>query len=178
MELSSCDSLDCKATVLRIAGDSLAFLLRQLHDQNVRDQNEDAQDMLAHASSPASKLYTLVTRDVLPRTRVLLADKEQVALNALRVLAILVVEPPAAMPFPRCLYVFRPQTHTPFRYQFNGAKRYGMQFCPLVLPLLSPSNPLCSTHLFAVVRTLPPPHQKARLVNVCFRFGLSQNVQT
>lgn len=127
MDMSACDSLDCKATVLRIAGDSLAFLLRRLHVQN-----ENAQEMLLHASSPASKIYTLVTRDVLPRARALLADKDQVAVNSLRILAVLVVEPPNSMPFPRCLY--------------------DMQFCPLVLPLLTPSNPLCSTHLFAVVR--------------------------
>jgi hypothetical protein len=127
MDMSACDSLDCKATVLRIAGDSLAFLLRRLHVQN-----ENAHEMLLHASSPASKIYTLVTRDVLPRARALLADKEQVAVNSLRILAILVVEPPNSVPFPRCLY--------------------DMQFCPLVMPLLTPSNPLCSTHLFAVVR--------------------------
>ena len=74
--------------------------------------------MLKHASSPASKIYTLVTRDVLPRVRLLLADKEQVTLNSLRVLAILVSEN-QQMPFPRCLF--------------------DLQFCPLLLPLLIPA---------------------------------------
>jgi hypothetical protein len=27
-----------------------------------------------------------------------------------------------------------------------------MQFCPLILPLLTPGNAVCCTHLFAVVR--------------------------
>lgn len=131
MEMSACDSADCKATVLRIAGDSLSFLLNDLGDA--------AKDMLLQAASPASKIYTLVTRDVLPRVRALLADKEQVTLNSLRLLAKLVTEN-RSMPFPRCLY--------------------DMLFCPLILPLLTPGNAVCCTHLFAVVRQplCPPPH--------------------
>jgi hypothetical protein len=131
MEMSACDSADCKATVLRIAGDSLSFLLNDLGDA--------AKDMLLQAASPASKIYTLVTRDVLPRVRALLADKEQVTLNSLRLLAKLVTDN-RNMPFPRCLY--------------------DLHFCPLILPLLTPGNAVCCTHLFAVVRQplCPPPH--------------------
>ena len=151
MELTSSDSLDCKATVLRITGDSLAFLLRRL-----REQTEDAHGMLKHASSPASKIYTLVTRDVLPRARVLLADKEQVTLNSLRVLAILVSEN-QQMPFPRCLY--------------------DLQFCPLLLPLLTPSNAVCSTHLFAVVRTLFARAIARHMTSDC-RFERLQSAKT
>ena len=125
IDMCACDSVDCKATALRIAGDSLAALLRGL--------GEAAKDTLAQASSLASRIYTLVTRDVLPRTRALLADKEQVALNSLRILAGLVTEN-AHMPFPRCLY--------------------DLQFCPLVMPLLTPRHPLCCMHLFAVIRAL------------------------
>jgi hypothetical protein len=104
MEMSACDSSDCKATALRVAGDSLSFLLSELGDA--------AKDSLSHAQSLASRIYTLVTRDVLPRVRSLLADKEQVTLNALRVLAKLVTDN-RHMPFPRCLYaiLFPPRIH-------------------------------------------------------------------